>query len=187
MPPTRIVTDRMLLRCWEATDAPLLKEAIDASFLHLQAWTPWVLNETEDLTQLTARLQRHHDKFVTGAEYVYGMFDPGEARVLGACGLYTRQGPDILEVGYWLRPDATGMGLATEASAALTRVGLAEPGITRIEIRCDPANERSALVPRRLGFRHRETVTHEGKDGRPQTNMVWELTHADPLIATPPH
>jgi RimJ/RimL family protein N-acetyltransferase len=176
--PARIETERLVLRRWATDDAQLLKEAIGVSVDHLLAWTPWVLKETEDLTQLTTKLQRHHDKFVKGEEFVYGVFDPAEERVLGAAGLYTRQGPDVLEIGYWLRPDATGLGYATEASAALTRMGLDVPGIRRIEIHCDPINERSAMVPQRLGYRYRETI-HGERDGQPLTNMVWERTRDD--------
>jgi hypothetical protein len=38
--PYRIVTERLILRCYDPTDAPLLKPAIDGSLEHLRAWMP---------------------------------------------------------------------------------------------------------------------------------------------------
>ena len=40
-PPYRIETERLVIRCWNPADAPLLKEAIDSSLEELQAWMPW--------------------------------------------------------------------------------------------------------------------------------------------------
>lgn len=39
-PAYRIVTPRLVIRCWNPPDAPLLKAAIDASLDHLRAWMP---------------------------------------------------------------------------------------------------------------------------------------------------
>src|SRR5262249_24384090 len=43
-PPYRIVTERLVLRCWEPSDAAALKEAVDASIDHLLPWMPWAVN-----------------------------------------------------------------------------------------------------------------------------------------------
>jgi RimJ/RimL family protein N-acetyltransferase len=93
--------------------------------------------------------------------------------VLGGVGLYPRDvsgrvpfaEADHVELGYWLRADATGRGWATEATRAALDVALALPRITRVEIRCDPRNAPSAAVPARLGFRHTRT----------DELMIWEL------------
>jgi RimJ/RimL family protein N-acetyltransferase len=47
-----------------------------------------------------------------------------------------------------------------------------------VEIRCDPRNERSAAVPRRLGFEHVATLAGDraGRDGIARDTMVWQLT-----------
>jgi RimJ/RimL family protein N-acetyltransferase len=83
-----------------------------------------------------------------------------------------------LELGYWLRTDATGKGLATEAAAALTQAAFTELRPGRIEIRCDPKNLHSARIPKRLGFRlekilNADTLTPAGE---PRDTMVWAMT-----------
>jgi hypothetical protein len=40
-PAYRIVTARTTIRCWSPSDAPRLKEAIDANVEHLRPWMPW--------------------------------------------------------------------------------------------------------------------------------------------------
>jgi hypothetical protein len=50
-----IRTVRLLLRCWDLEDAPLLKEAIDSSLCELQMWVPYSLTSIEvDRTALLA-------------------------------------------------------------------------------------------------------------------------------------
>ena len=48
-PPYRIETDRLTIRCWEPRDAPLLKQAVDASLDHLRPWMPWARDEPTPL------------------------------------------------------------------------------------------------------------------------------------------
>jgi len=148
-----VVTERLVARCWEPADAPLLKEAVDSSLEHLRPWMPWARDEPQTLPQKVQLLRAFRSQFDRGENFVYGLFSADESEVVGGSGLHPRAGDSIsLEIGYWIRASAVGRGYATEASAALARVGLEVCGADRIDIRVDPANERSAAVPRKLGF-----------------------------------
>jgi RimJ/RimL family protein N-acetyltransferase len=57
------------------------------------------------------------------------------------------------EVGYVLHPDHAGHGYATEAAAAMLRLGFEGLGLHRIVARIDARNDASAAVLRRLGLR----------------------------------
>jgi RimJ/RimL family protein N-acetyltransferase len=57
------------------------------------------------------------------------------------------------EIGYVLHPDFFGNGYATEAGAALLRLGFDELGLHRIVGRLDARNTGSARVLERLGMR----------------------------------
>ena len=151
-PAYRIVTPRLVLRCWDPRDAPLLKDAIDSSLDHLRAWIPWARHEPQTLAQKVELLREFRGQFDLGADSVYGIFDAGEERVLGGTGLHPRIGPGGLEIGYWIRADAAGRGFATESTAALTRVAFEVAGVERVEIRCAPENLASAAIPRKLGY-----------------------------------
>lgn len=173
-PPPAIETPRFRLRAWKVADAPLLQAALDASEAHLRAWTPWVVDGRVPGLSLQARLARHAEAFAEGSEWVYGILAPDEAEVLGGCGLYPRVGPGALEIGYWIHAAHTGRGLATEAAAVLTRTAFADPGIERVEIRCEAGNLGSIGVPRKLGYRHAETIQDEGV-----ALEVWEIGRAE--------
>lgn len=178
IPPLRIETERLVLRCWELSDAPLLKHAVESSLAHLRQWMPWAMQEPSDLEVVEERLERYRDNFLSGRDFVFGLFDPSECEVFGSSGLHTRVGPRALEIGYWIRADAIGRGLATEATRALTAAGLELSEIDRIEIHVDPENAPSVAIPRKLGYRHRETLhaTKLNARGEARDTLIFELT-----------
>jgi len=182
MPRLRLRTPRLLLRSWRRTDAAVFKEALDASLEQLRPWIPWSHGEPSALDAIEERLARFERDFVAGAEWLYACFPHDERVVLGGAGLHSRQGPGILEIGYWIRSSASGQGYATEATAALTRCAFERHRIASVEIRCDPANLASARIPQRLGFRLRERLVGNARthDGQPRDTLVWEL-RADEL------
>src|SRR5207253_3151820 len=91
-PAYRVVTARLVLRCWEPSDAPLLMSAVAASREHLARWMPWAAGEPEEVAVKIERLRRFRGDFDLGLDFVYGIFDPSGAQVLGGTGLHTRQG-----------------------------------------------------------------------------------------------
>ena len=157
-PPYRIETERLVIRCYEPEDAALLKDAVDSSLDHLRPWMPWVRFEPQPLDQKIDLLRMFRGQFDQDENYVYGVFDGDESRLLGGSGLHPRGGDDSLEVGYWVRADAVGQGIATEVTAVLTRAGIEHAGLKRVDIQVDPANERSLRIPRTLGFTEEATL-----------------------------
>lgn len=183
LPPARLTfsrqieTERLLLRPWQPEDAPRLKAAIDANLEHLRAWMPWARHEPSALETITARIARFEHDFAAGLDATYGIFARDDRRVLGGTGLHLRI-PGGVEIGYWLDHREQGRGFATEASQALIAEAFRHPEVSRVQIRCDPRNTRSAAVPRRLGFRHVETLAGQvhAPDGSERDTMIWELT-----------
>lgn len=180
-PAYRIQTPRLVIRCWNPADAPLLQEAVTASVEHLRPWMPWAHAEPEELEVKVQRLRQFRASFDTDRDYVYAIFDLAEREVVGGTGLHPRIGAGGLEIGYWISARHAGRGYATEASAALTRVAFEVNGIQRMEIRCDPLNERSAAVPRKLGYTLDATLRANvrGIDGQMRDTQVWSLLRAE--------
>jgi len=176
-PPYRIHTRRLVVRCWSPADAPLLKAAIDESLAELRPWMPWAKHEPGDLESKVQLLRKWRAAFDLNQDFVYGIFSPDEAQALGSTGLHTRAGEGALEIGYWVRTSQAGRGLATEASAALTKVAFEVHGVDRVQIHCDPANERSTSVARKLGFTHEATLRRRGvtSDSTRRDLMLWTM------------
>lgn len=151
-PPYRVETERLLLRCWDPSDAPLLEEAVTTSLPELREWMPWAHDEPMPLGRRVDLLRNFRAKFDRGEDFIYAIFSRDGARVLGGTGLHLRQGDDALEIGYWIRSDAAGNGFDRKAAAAVTRVAFTICGADRVEIRVDTGNTRSARIPERLGF-----------------------------------
>ena len=112
---------------------------------------PWAAQPATEEGQRT-RIMEVEKRWESGAELVYGVFDPEERAVLGGCSLHNRNGPGVLEIGYWIAAAHTRRGYATELARALTAAALEIPEVARVEIHCDAANIASAAVPRRLGY-----------------------------------
>jgi RimJ/RimL family protein N-acetyltransferase len=186
--PYRIETERLVIRCYDPRDAPLLKEAIDSSLEHLRAWMPWADNEPQTLEEKTDLLKGFRSEFDAGENFPYGIFDTGETEVLGGSGLMPRIGPGGLEIGYWVRKSASRHGIATEAAAAQARVGLEICRADRIEIRIDPENVASLGIPRKLGFTEEATLRRrlpapEGEQLRDVTIFTLFREDLDPSLA----
>jgi RimJ/RimL family protein N-acetyltransferase len=172
--PYRIETERLVVRCYESRDAPLLKDAVDSSLEHLQPWMPWALDEPQTLEQKIELVELFRSSFAAGENFTYGIFAAGEAELLGGTGLHPRVGPGGLEIGYWVRASATRQGIVTESTAALTRAGFEVCAADRIEIRIEPRNEASFGVPRKLGYVEEATLRRRlpGREGGPLRDVT---------------
>lgn len=156
--PYRVETERLVIRCYEPRDAPLLKDAVDSSLDHLRPWMPWADHEPQTLEEKIVLLKSFRAQFDANESFVMGIFSADETEQIGGSGLHPRVDPGGLEIGYFVRASATRQGYVTESTAALTRVGFEVCGADRIEIRVDPANEASLGVPRKLGFTEEATL-----------------------------
>jgi RimJ/RimL family protein N-acetyltransferase len=147
---------------------------------------PWAKEEPTDIQTKIERLRQFRGNFDLGQDFVYGIFDQDESAVLGGTGLHTRiekTAPEFeaREIGYWIHKDHVNQGLATEVSAALTRVAFEIDQVDRVEIHNEPQNVRSAAVPRKLGYQHEATLARRlrNTEGKPRETMIWTLFASD--------
>jgi len=175
--PYRVETSRLVLRCWEPSDAALLKEAIDVNLDHLRPWMPWAMEEPQSVEAKAERLRTFRGEFDLDRNYVFGILSRDERLALGSSGLHPRGGEGSLEIGYWVRSSHVRQGLGAEAAAALAKVAFEFAKVDRVEIHCHPANAASAAIPRKLGFTHEATRRQVSRDsaGVPCDSMIWTL------------
>jgi RimJ/RimL family protein N-acetyltransferase len=175
-PVYRIETKQLVVRCYNPSDASMLAESVAESVEHLRPWMPWVHSEPEPIEVKIQRLKTFRGMFDLGQDYIYGIFNPEETKLLGGTGLHTRLGDSGLEIGYWIHRDFTNQGLVTESTAALIKVAFQIIHIHRIEIHCDPANLASAAIPRKLSFTHEGTLRAKTRFLEHWSDsMVWGL------------
>lgn len=187
IPPYRIETDRLVIRCYDPRDAALLKEAVDGSIEHLRPWMPWIRFEPQTLDEKVQLLRGFRGEFDLGTNFPYGIFNREETKQLGGSGFHARGGEGSLEIGYWVAADAIGQGIATEVTAVQTRVGFELCGLERIDIQVEPLNERSLAIPRKLGYTQEGVLRArlESGDGGPRRDSVLFTMLRDELRGSP--
>jgi RimJ/RimL family protein N-acetyltransferase len=187
-PPYRIETSRLVIRCYDPRDAPLLKAAVDSSIDHLSEWMPWARLEPQSLEQKVELLRTFRGQFDHDENYVYGVFSHDESELLGGSGFHKRSDEGSLEIGYWVAAGAVGQGIATEVTAVQTRAGLELCGLDRIDVQVDPLNERSLKIPRKLGFTEEGTLRRRldpGATDEPRRDSTVFTMLREELAASP--
>lgn len=179
-PAYRIETERLVVRCYNPSDVQMLADSVAESVEHLKPWMPWAHAEPEPMQVKADRIKRFRGEFDLGEDYIYGIFNKEETRLLGGSGLHTRIGDEQLEIGYWIHKDFINQGLVTESTAALVKVAFEVLHVHRLEIHCDPGNLASAAIPRKLGFVHEGTLRAKTRFlDRWSDSMVWALLEVD--------
>jgi RimJ/RimL family protein N-acetyltransferase len=175
-------TNRLLLRPWRESDAAVLSRAVLANFEHLRPWMPWASDPAEqsEAAKLTF-IRKSQREFTLGKSMGFAVFDAEERDLLGAVGLHARIGSGAREIGYWIDKDHARQGLATEAAGALTRLAFEHLHMRFMEIHCDPGNEPSAGVARKLGYTLCVTIRKcvPRPEVAPRDSCIWRLRRAE--------
>jgi RimJ/RimL family protein N-acetyltransferase len=153
---------------------PILKSNVE----HLNGWIPERVSKPVPINELRERLAGYESDFNSGKAFRFAMFSLKEKILLGEADLFPRnesgrtilESADRMEIGYWLRSDATGKGYATEGSQAMMNIALSNPNIKTLEIHHDSKNLPSAKIPERLGFK-----LSSFKDELYPDDMIWQF------------
>lgn len=168
------VGDGLTLRRIVEDDLPALVDAVNASLDALRPWMEWA----QQPLSVEAQLEWHRgstDMWDEGTGFNYGVFT-SDGDLIGGVGYHVRNGPGVLEIGYWLRTDREGRGVMTRVAQAMTDLARRVEGVTCVEIHVDPANVRSSAIPRRLGYTLAELREAEPlAPGHTGTHEIWRL------------
>jgi RimJ/RimL family protein N-acetyltransferase len=179
---TTLQSERITIRPYQLEDAEEINAAVAESRDTLAPWLPWsqghqTVDETRDfIIRSTAQWLLRENLNATIWENTTGRF-------LGGIGVHPRDWEiRSFEIGYWLRDSAVGQGYMTEAVRMVADELFGALQANRVSIRCDARNDRSAAIPRRLGF---VQEAHLRKDGRApddtlRDTLVFALTADDP-------
>ena len=131
-----------------AATAVAFAEMSQAAAEHVSRWMTGHAPATPDeVDAFVARWQREAQ---AGTGFGYVLAD--DERALGF-GFLNRIHPRhrFCNLGYWVRPDAAGRGVATEAVRRLAEDGFGRLGLVRVEILMDPDNAASRRVAEKAG------------------------------------
>ncbi|MFD7918500.1 GNAT family N-acetyltransferase [Streptomyces sp. NPDC059740] len=159
MEPTRLVTDRLLLRPFGLSDVPAVHAACQDPLI--PRWTvvpsPYSLRDAEEF--VTEHSARGWERDET---YNFAVTDRADGSLVGAMGLVhlehlaapVRQA----ELGYWTAAPYRRRGMTAEAATAVVRWAFTELGVERLEWCAEAGNEASRAVALKVGFRMEGTA-----------------------------
>jgi RimJ/RimL family protein N-acetyltransferase len=132
--------DVVRLRPLDKSDVPAIVAACQDS--EIPRWTA----VPSPYTEADARAWLESDE-----EESFAVVDRASGELLGSIGVRYLDG-GIGEVGYWVKREARGRGVATRALGLVARWALVEKRLGRFQLRADVANEPSQRVAEKAGF-----------------------------------
>ena len=158
--------------------AGALWNAVERSLPELRVTMSWAASSTPaSISEYAQRAAAGWESWTTWDWVIYL-----EDQVAGAAGLnrYDEMWASA-NLGYWIRSDLAGRGIATEAARAVVGFGFGQVGLNRMELVAAVDNAASQRVAEKLGFRY-EGTKREGTivDGRGIDVRMYGLLAADP-------
>ena len=147
--------DVVRLRPFEEGDVPAIAAACQDP--EIPRWTA----VPSPYTEADARAWLESDE-----EESFAVVDRASGELLGSIGVRYLDG-GIGEVGYWVKQEARGRGVATRALGLVARWALVDKGLGRFQLRADVGNEASQRVAEKAGFVRegvlRSSLVHKGE------------------------
>jgi ribosomal-protein-alanine N-acetyltransferase len=165
-----LLADDYLLRRWELSDLPAVREAATDPYIPLTTTVP------ADYSRAAAEayVRRQWGRPATG-QAPFAIARAGDGRAVGHATLRTI-GPDRAAVGYWVLPSARGAGAAGSALRALTAWGLGELRIARLELYVEPWNAGSRRTAESAGYEREGLLRDWQRMGGELKDMVMYST-----------
>jgi RimJ/RimL family protein N-acetyltransferase len=159
--PTRVETERLVVRMFEPGDAPDMFEAINADRGRLMPWMAWAQTDHQSLSDSVYYIEstRRQWEKPDSTTFAMGIFERSSGRFLGSTDLHgIRAGLREAEVGYWICASERGTGICTEATGGLISAALRPQdaggwGLRRIVVFTAAQNVPSRRVCEKLGLR----------------------------------
>src|SRR4029453_6937301 len=139
--PETIDAGDLVLKRWDRAFGEAAGKGVRDSLPQLKPFMPWA-HDGYDVADSRSFIELSAKEWAEGPAFNYAVFTTA-GELVGSCGLMTRMGAGTLEIGYWIHSGQTGRGYASAAVNAVTRVGLALPGVEGVVIRHDVANPAS--------------------------------------------
>lgn len=168
------------IRPYRETDVGPLFEAVRASIEELAAWLAWAQGGYER-SDARSWVESRSEAWANGDAYSFVVESVDDERFLGGVDLNQVHEPvRMANLGYWVRTDATGDGVATTAARLAAEFGFDTLGLQRIELTVPIGNAASARVAEKLGARREGVLRHRLRlHGEPADAVLFGLLPSD--------
>ena len=147
----RLVAEHLVLRGWEARDAPAALAAYGDD--QVARWLSPAMDRVRDADAMRVLLEQwvaeDSGLLVPAGRWAIERREDGQ--VVGGASLLPLPPDEEFEIGWALLPQAWGHGYATESGLALARWAFSQ-GIEQVVALVRPANTRAAGAIRRIGM-----------------------------------
>ncbi|WP_372948004.1 GNAT family N-acetyltransferase [Mariniphaga sp.] len=154
------INSKLRLETIKLNMADVIFEAIDSNREYLNKWLPFI-EETQQVAQT--------EEFIKGIDSQHGKKRDEVFTIWynqDFAGLIGFKDTDWInhktELGYWLTEKMQGKGIVTTCVKELIKIAFKKLGMNRIQIKVATGNEKSAEIPKRLGF-HFEGIERKGE------------------------
>lgn len=180
----KVETARLLLRPFTGDDAENVHVyASDPAVCRFTDWGPNTREMTEAWVAEAASVGAPAHWAITLKDDAVGTAGRIPAgTVVGGVGVYGKdrapmdETPDVRELGWVVRRDLWGRGIATEAVRAVIDALIDSGDITEVHARCRPEHKASAKVMAHLGLAHVKRIENDiERDGRVMHSDLYAL------------
>ncbi len=143
----------VLLRPFRRKDADALFEAASSSLPELNRWLPWAVLTWQHRDAMSF-LRDSAAAWSEGRAWDFSIrrIDDPDRHLGNVSVWFTARQARVGEIGYWVRTDETGKGVATEAVARCLAVAFDELNMHRVVLRIAVGNVASEQIAAKLGF-----------------------------------
>lgn len=162
--PEQFETQRLMLKAPKIGDGYMINEAIRESHAELKPWLTWAdplpsAEKSEEMNRLSVV------SFLRREVFRMNVHQKSDGLFVGVTSLHHIDwSVPAFEIGYWVRTSLAGKGYAKESVLGITDFAFGELGAQRMEIRCDPRNDRSAAVAQKAGYTLEGTIRHDMRE-----------------------
>jgi RimJ/RimL family protein N-acetyltransferase len=151
--PAKFNSERLLLRRYRLTDAPVYFRMLQENQAHLREFLPPNLAAAQSEGDIRVFMAWQIKQWRRGELFMLSLWEKSSGEFVGEVYLAN---PDwevpCIEVGYFTVQHQGGKGYASEATRATCRIAFERLGVRRVELQCAADNQKSARVAQRCGF-----------------------------------
>lgn len=179
--PDSFETERLVLRCPRRGDGPMVAEAVAESLPELRPWMFWA-QAAPSVDESEIRARELSAEWILRSDLPLYLLRKEDGAFVGGSGLHRMDwSVPRFEIGYWCRTRFVGQGYVSEAVRGIRDFAFRELHAQRVEVHCDPLNERSVRVAERTGFVREGLLRRQSvaPGGGLRDTVVYSLTRAE--------